>query len=317
MPRKAIIQKQITSQTSVRLRNVLPLLVLLVALYVIVPRFSSFRASWHVLQTARLGFVAVALLAVAGAHFTGAWVYWRLVYRPIMYWPMVVVQVASSFTNRLLPAGTGAMATSAAHLMRRGHTVAQAGSVAALNNVLGFIGNMLLVGIVALLHTGGFDMQSVARTAIWLILAACVLGVLAVAAGRRWVYLRRTVRDGISEVRRILARPGHVVSALLASMVTTLCFATAFYFSAHALLIPLTAVQALYIMTAGVAVGAVTPLPGGLGGVEAGLVAAMIAVNVSPAPALAAALLYRLISYWLPIVPGFICFQIALKARYI
>ena len=46
------------------------------------------------------------------------------------------------------------------------------------------------------------------------------------------------------------------------------------------------------------------PLPGGLGGVEAGMVGAFLAFGTHTSLAILAVLSYRLISFWLPTVPG-------------
>jgi uncharacterized protein (TIRG00374 family) len=48
----------------------------------------------------------------------------------------------------------------------------------------------------------------------------------------------------------------------------------------------------------------VLPLPGGIGGVEGGMIGALIAFGVGGHLALLAVLAYRTISYWLPAVPG-------------
>jgi uncharacterized membrane protein YbhN (UPF0104 family) len=305
------------SSVSLRLRTVLPLIVLLVALYVIVPRLSSFNTSWDVLRTADPGLAGLALAAIAGTNIAGALVYWRLVSRPIAYWPMVIVQLASSFTNRLLPAGAGAMATSAAYLVKCGHTGAQAGSVVLLNNVVGFIGNILLLGLVVLFSPTPLGARLPTTLPSWVWLAMIGMAAAVVITLLWWPRARRVVRESVYEARRVLREPGHVFGALLASMAITACFAAALYLSAHAVAVPLSVIQAFYVMTVGVAAGAITPVPGGLGGVEAGLVAALLSVGVPAAPALAVALLYRLVSYWLPIIPGIICFQFALHKRYL
>jgi uncharacterized protein (TIRG00374 family) len=52
----------------------------------------------------------------------------------------------------------------------------------------------------------------------------------------------------------------------------------------------------------------VLPLPGGLGGVEAGMVGAFIAFGTHTSLALLAVLSYRLISFWLPTVPGAVAY---------
>jgi len=46
------------------------------------------------------------------------------------------------------------------------------------------------------------------------------------------------------------------------------------------------------------------PLPGGIGGVDGGMVAALVAFGTDPALAVVAVLAYRGIACWLPIVPG-------------
>ena len=50
------------------------------------------------------------------------------------------------------------------------------------------------------------------------------------------------------------------------------------------------------------------PLPGGVGGVEGGMIGALVAFGVDPALALVAVLGYRGFAFWLPIVPGAIAY---------
>jgi uncharacterized protein (TIRG00374 family) len=50
------------------------------------------------------------------------------------------------------------------------------------------------------------------------------------------------------------------------------------------------------------------PLPGGLGGVEGGMIGAFIAFGIHPELAVAAVLAYRLYAFWLPTIPGAIAY---------
>jgi putative heme transporter len=50
------------------------------------------------------------------------------------------------------------------------------------------------------------------------------------------------------------------------------------------------------------------PLPGGIGGVDGGMIGAFIAFGVSGSLALIAVLVYRLLSFWLPSIPGAIAY---------
>jgi uncharacterized membrane protein YbhN (UPF0104 family) len=56
------------------------------------------------------------------------------------------------------------------------------------------------------------------------------------------------------------------------------------------------------------------PLPGGVGGVDGGMVAALVAFGTDPGLAIVAVLAYRLFAFWLPIAPG-IAAWVSLRKR--
>jgi glycosyltransferase 2 family protein len=62
--------------------------------------------------------------------------------------------------------------------------------------------------------------------------------------------------------------------------------------------------SALAVYVGGSAIASPAPTPGKLGAVEAALVAGLTGIGVHSEPAVAAVLTFRLISFWIPIVPG-------------
>jgi uncharacterized protein (TIRG00374 family) len=64
---------------------------------------------------------------------------------------------------------------------------------------------------------------------------------------------------------------------------------------------PLTIVFMAYLIGQ---LGGALPLPGGLGGIDGGLIATLILYGVAAAPATAAVLLYRVVLFWVPLVMG-------------
>jgi uncharacterized protein (TIRG00374 family) len=50
------------------------------------------------------------------------------------------------------------------------------------------------------------------------------------------------------------------------------------------------------------------PLPGGIGGVDGGMIGALVAFGVSGSLALVAVLVYRLFAFWLPTIPGTVAY---------
>jgi uncharacterized protein (TIRG00374 family) len=55
-------------------------------------------------------------------------------------------------------------------------------------------------------------------------------------------------------------------------------------------------------------IGNLLPLPGGVGGVEGGMIAAFLAFGVDASTAVAAVLAYRTIAFWLPTIPGAVAY---------
>jgi undecaprenyl-diphosphatase len=65
------------------------------------------------------------------------------------------------------------------------------------------------------------------------------------------------------------------------------------------------------------AIAAAAPSPGGLGAIEAALVAGLTGVGMAAGPAVSAVLLYRLATYWLPIAPGWLSWRALLRRDYV
>ena len=65
---------------------------------------------------------------------------------------------------------------------------------------------------------------------------------------------------------------------------------------------PIASIAVVYLT--GSAIGSILPTPGGLGGVEAALTAGLTAAGLPGAVAVSAVLLFRLLTFWLPVPFG-------------
>ncbi|NQW73172.1 MAG: flippase-like domain-containing protein, partial [Actinobacteria bacterium] len=63
------------------------------------------------------------------------------------------------------------------------------------------------------------------------------------------------------------------------------------------------------VYLAGATIGQAAPIPGGLGAVEAALSAGLTAAGLDGGVAVSAVLLYRLVTFWLPTLPGYWSFN--------
>lgn len=128
----------------------------LVLFYVFLPQLKYFSGSIKTIQDAYFPLVCWALLLVIGSFMAAAATYCFLANFRLNYWRTLLIQVADGFTDRLLPAGAGGMATNLIYLSRR-HGRVQAGMIVGLNNLIGFLGHMLLLLILLQINsaTGG------------------------------------------------------------------------------------------------------------------------------------------------------------------
>jgi uncharacterized protein (TIRG00374 family) len=69
-------------------------------------------------------------------------------------------------------------------------------------------------------------------------------------------------------------------------------------------------VPVLAVFVVGTTLGQIAPTPGGLGAVEAALVAGLTAIGITSTEAVAAVLGSRLLTFWLPVLPGVVAFRV-------
>ena len=79
--------------------------------------------------------------------------------------------------------------------------------------------------------------------------------------------------------------------------------------------VPFVPVALAYLVAS--SVSALVPSPGGFGALDVALVAGLVAVGTPSATALATVLAYRLLTVWLPLVPGACVLAVLLRRRVI
>lgn len=277
-------------------------LLILLLVYVLVPQLASFHSSWQLLLHPQVGWLLLATGAVLVTYLAAALTY-VLLTPGLPYGRTLVAQFGAMFVNRLLPGGVGALGTSYAYLRSQHHASSQATAAVTLNNTLGVLGHLLLIlAVAAAAPHHSLNLHGNARQ-IWGVIAlgASLLLLIGVWGGRR-------LRRGLYAVAQRLAtyrhQPLRLIAALGSSMLLTTANILAFGLCCVALGVQLPFFSWLVIFTLGAGAGSAVPTPGGLGGFEAGLTAGLVAAGVASSPALATALLFRFVSYWLPLLPG-------------
>jgi uncharacterized membrane protein YbhN (UPF0104 family) len=280
---------------------------LVLGLYVLVPQIGDFKSSWHLLSHPLASWTLLAIGLTSLTYLTAAATYCMLAFRPLRFVQVALVQLAAMFVNRLLPGGIGALGANYAYLRRSGHSATQAGSVVAINNLLGVLGHSLVLLISLLIfsgHTTIIPAQS-HYVSVW---AKFVIGAFVLLVAVALVFVRQRFISKINDILEQLLdyrhQPWRLPTALLSSVLLTFSNVLCLLCCALALGVHLPFIIILLIFSFGISAGTASPTPGGLGGFEAGLAAGFIAYHVASPAALAIALLYRLVSYWLPMLAG-------------
>ena len=296
------------------------LLVVLAFIYVFLPQLPSFQSSLQIIWRADVAYIVLAVLIFIATYFASAACLCSLAYFKLRYWPTVLVQTADGFTNRLAPAGIGAIATNTLYMKKQSRSGLKAGYVAVLNNLIGLVIHLILL-LVLLLVSQSFTQDlfqprhDISRSFV------LIVPILALLAGLFWYRLKPA---SIKKLKRLgavaalsLEHPWRLLSASCFAVAITVLYALTLVAVMLALNVHITLLQTFLVFTASVIASVITPTPGGLGGVEASLVAILVAFGIAPGPALSVALVYRLITYWLPILPGAVALEIVIKRGYL
>lgn len=132
------------------------------------------------------------------------------------------------------------------------------------------------------------------------------------AGGRRGRRLFAGLRAALRQTARLFA-PRLLLVALALSLLGWLAEAWAFHWLLTVLGAELGLLQAVFVFTFAIVVGAVSMLPGGLGSAEATMVALLVALDVELETALAATAVIRAATLWFGVALGFVALAPALK----
>ena len=220
-----------------------------------------------------------------------------------------LTQLAVSFTGLVAPTAVGTVALNVRFLQCSGVDPAVAVSSVGLVQLGMFVNHVVLLvlfGVLAGTSTDtSFAPPQGAVIGFLVVVVAALVG-LSLPVGRRLLQsrLRPLVGQVVPRLVAVFQRPSKLLTGLGGALLLNVAYVAALAgsvlaFGGH-LSIP--AVAVVYL--AGSVVGSAVPTPGGLGGVEAALSAGLTAAGLEYSVALSAVLLFRLVTFWIPIPLG-------------
>lgn len=301
----------------VRPRTLLTIAALSAAFYVLLPQLANVGDSFRALRTANWWWIAVAVAMSGVTYVASAIGLSGGVPEHLPLFATTEAQFASSFINRVTPANVGGMALNVRFMQKAGVDPAEAVTGMSLNVLAGGVVHAALLALFLVWAgrsgSSGFAIPSSSTLLVVIAVLLAVAGVLSATTRGRHL-IRHQVFGFIRRGWRSLGVLAHSPMKLLAlfggSLGVTLAYTCALYAAIAAFDggVSFADVGAVYLGSSVIAAAA--PTPGGLGAMEAALVAGFTAIGMDPGVAVAAVLSYRLATYWLPILPGWLSFHL-------
>lgn len=303
--------------TGVALRNLLPWAGLGFAVYIGLPQVGQAETTLTALRGARWGWLVPMAGASALTYFMAAVALLGASGVPLALGRTWAVQVAAAFTNRLAPAGLGGMGTNMRYLHAAGSDRAGAATAVGLNTLAGFLVHAAgVVAAIPLLGSAGGVRRLPATPDLpdrWPVLVV-VVTVLVAAGLLRWGKglgdrASPGLRSAAHNLMALGSHPRRAAALFGGSAGVTAGYALALVAAVQAFGGGLAPVKIVAVYLGASALAAMAPTPGGLGALEAALVAGLTGLGSATGPAVAAVLVYRLVTYWAPVLPGLVLFR--------
>lgn len=298
----------------VKPRSIITMAALFAAIYVLIPQLAD--VDFATVADANWWWVLVAAIFSILTYLGSAVSLAGAVPQSLPAFTTFEAQMASSFANRVTPAKVGGLATNLRFLQKAGVETPVAAAGVGISSVGGLIVHvvMLLVFIAWSRNSNvtAFHLPSASTVAVVLTGVFLVASLLALAPWVRRVFMKRVwpmVQDAAGGVWTVMRSPSRVSMVFGGSLLTTWAYILALFASIEAFGggIGFAAVGVAFL--AGSAAAQVAPTPGGVGAAEVAFIAVLTAFGLPTEVATPAVFLYRIVTFWLPVLPGWLAFH--------
>ncbi len=297
----------------VRPRTLVMIIVGTIAGYVLLSQLAQVDLI-GLLRTADWRWMVAAVLFSLVTYIGSAWSLSGFVPEPLPLHRVLMAQVAGDFATLVSPPTIGAIAINVRFLQKAGLHPALAAASVGVAQVMAFVFYILLLlgfGIAAGTQADlTFDPPPALVVAV-VAAAIAILALLAVPAVRRLIAKRvgPLLKEVVPRMVTVAQRPMKLVEGIGGILLLNFAYIGVLYACVEAFGGSMNVAVVAVVYLAGATIGQAAPTPGGLGAVEAALAAGLTAAGLDAGIAVSAVLLYRLVTFWLPTVPGYWAFN--------
>lgn len=237
--------------------------------------------------------------------------------------PLAALQLAISYINLAVPSAAGRLAITIRFFQKLGVDRVTAVAIGAIDSAAGFAVQILILVVIGVtgasdvsLGVLGADVELGPIIVVAVVVAAAVAGVVLAVSSRLRDWLRDKLSPALSALQ-VLRDPRKVAQLFVGNIASQIMFAAALALCVDAVGAEVAFVDVLMANTLVSLFAGLLPVPGGIGVTEAGLTAALAAAGVPQESALAAVIIYRVWSFYLPPVWGFFAMRSLQRRSYL
>ena len=294
--------------------SIVMMALLVVVAYVLIGAIQSVGLSSIVdsIAAASLGILLLAFVLGQIPRVASAFAVSRAAPLPIPLSRLTLLEFAITFVNLAIPSTAARVAVNIRFFQRNGLDRTTAIGVAGLDSVGGFVAQISLMLAIVGFGLGSLNLNISANAPnlngrlVLIVGVAIAVGIAVVALVPKFrgpvVSVAKTTWDKIGPLIR---SPRRLISVVLANILVQLLFSLAMYTVLRAFGQDVSYADVVLINEGVALFAGLMPVPGGVGVTEAALAAGFTAAGVDSATAMAAAMTYRLITFYAPPCLGF------------
>ena len=262
------------------------------------------------------GWVAVVAVAIGVSYFFAALALQAAAGERLPLPRTVLVQLAAAAANRITPAGLGGAAVNARYLTRRGVTAGRAAAavgICGLAHIAVAAIGIAIFGPGLAVRAAGWFFGGLSDVDMLWVIAALLVALIARIVNLRgsratsklsksWV--GRTAADARTAAGELVGHPARIATLIVCTAAVKASNLLALYAALWAFDGDVATWRVAVVYLVGATAAEIVPTPAGLGTVDAALIAGLVTAGVGSGATLAAVIVYRLLSFWAPIVPG-------------
>jgi uncharacterized protein (TIRG00374 family) len=286
----------------------------LIGIWLIIGILSDAGSALDAIKGASWGWVALAFVFAQLPVVAEGWALLGAAVGQLPFGRCVALETSNTFVA-LVGGDVGVFAVRVRFFQRQGYDAPAAVSAGVIATTASWTVKTLLFLIAIPFAAGTFHAPSSSgghQAAVWIILAVILAAGIAIALIALVPRLRRLASSKVrphlvniwANVKTIATEPRKIVYVLAGSTLAQLLIILALGASLHAVGQHASIATLITVNTAAAVIGGAVPVPGGLGVVEAGLIAGLAAAGIPQEQAVAAVLIQRFFAAYLPPVWG-------------